>query len=316
MIFWWNLEEDISKRKNLEGGAICIGNFDGLHPGHIEVIRSALSSSRRVFIMTFLPHPHLVLKPEGFFFLTSLYKKYLILKNLGVSDLIVVPFLLVKDMDAFNFLLLIKKLNPLAIYVGENFTFGKGAEGDINTLISIGNRLGIKVFCSTLIKINNEKNISSSLLRKLIRSGSVEKYFEVCGRYYSVMGSVVRGVGRGKTLGFPTANLNTTYELPYKGVYICTVKLENEIFGGVCNVGGRPTFEENINLLEVYVLNFNGLPLYGKRIEVTFIKRLRDIIKFPSMDELSETIRSDVQAARNYFKEFSLSSFSKFHMPL
>ncbi|MFZ8803232.1 MAG: riboflavin biosynthesis protein RibF [Candidatus Calescibacterium sp.] len=299
-IFWW----DISKRiDEIRGSVICIGNFDGIHGGHQEVIKAgkeiAGSKKTKLCVITFVPHPRFVFRPEGFFILTPISNKIKKLEKLGVHYIIILNFSQIKEMSPYDFCFFLQeKLSPCGISVGADFSFGKGAKGKPEDIKNFFSSLNVDVKIVPLIFSDSEKKISSSFLRNLIKEGKVWEFRSYTGDFYSVKGCVVKGEGRGKTLGFPTANISTTYFLPQDGVYACFVKIDSiGLFKGVCNVGPKPTFGSSGRFLEVFILGFEG-NIYLKSAEVFFVQKIRDVFKFQSVNDLKERIMKDVQISQ------------------
>jgi riboflavin kinase/FMN adenylyltransferase len=299
-IFWWDISEKIDE---IRGSVICIGNFDGIHGGHQEVIKAgkeiAESKKTKLCVITFLPHPRFVFRPEGFFILTPISNKIKKLENLGVHYIIILNFSQIKEMSPHDFCFFLQeKLSPCGISVGADFSFGKGAKGKPEDIKNFFSSLNVDVKIVSLIFSDSEKKISSSFLRNLIKEGKVWEFRSYTGDFYSVKGCVVKGEGRGKTLGFPTANISTTYFLPQDGVYACFIKIGSiGLFKGVCNVGPKPTFASSGRFLEVFILGFEG-NIYLKSTEVFFVQKIRDVFKFQSVNDLKERIMKDVQISQ------------------
>ncbi len=299
-IFWWNISEGINEIRN---SVICIGNFDGIHSGHQEVIRVgkeiAEAKKTKLCVITFLPHPRFIFRPEGFFILTPISKKIKKLEKLGVDYVIVLNFTQIKEMSPYDFCSFLKeKIFPLGISVGADFSFGKDAKGKPEDIKNFFSRLNVDIKIVSLLFSDGEKKISSSFLRNLIKEGKVREFRKYNNDFYSVRGCVVKGEGRGKTLGFPTANISTTYFLPKDGVYACFVKIDSVgLFKGVCNVGPRPTFGSSGRFLEVFILDFEA-NIYLKAVEVFFVQKIRDVFKFQSPNDLKERIMKDVQISQ------------------
>ncbi len=282
------------------GGVLCIGNFDGLHAGHREVIKTgkglAQKFSAPFIIISFVPHPRLILRPENFFILSPLDIKLKKLEILGVDLVVIFNFISLVNMEPETFCSLIDFVfKPQGIVVGFDFTFGKGGRGKVEDIRRyFGDKAHIEVVPSVS---SSYQKISSSLLRKIVTSGDVWSYIDYTESPYLVRGVVVKGAGRGREIGFPTANVVSTYQLPADGVYACQVNLENMgNFWGVCNVGTQPTFGSQKRTLEVFIFDFNK-NIYGHPIDVMFIKRIRDVQKFSSPDELKRRIEEDVKIA-------------------
>ena len=295
--------------KPYKNAVITIGNFDGVHIGHQalfhEVIEKAETINGTSIVMTFEPHPVRVLKQNGHLPLITLYEQKIeLIENSGVDVLICVPF--TKEFAAISaktFVenILLKSIGMKAIVVGKDYTFGKNREGDIGLLQSYAKDLGFEVVIADWIQ--SSKNwpgrISSTRTRELVEEGKVDEAQKLLGRYYQIRGVVATGRDRGgRLLGFPTANITLQDELcPKNGVYAVTVECRGQTFQGVANIGYSPTFDDHIFSVEVHILDFNE-NIYGQKIRVNFVKRIRGEEKFSNISELSDQIKKDIVKAR------------------
>lgn len=289
---------------------ITIGNFDGVHIGHQalfhEVIEKADMLDGTSVAMTFHPHPVRVLKRNGHPPLITLYnQKVELIAKSGIDVLVCVPFTReFAEITAKNFVLdvLLKRMGMAAIIVGKDYAFGKNREGNLNSLMSYSELYDFEVVIVDWIPISNNKvsRISSTRIRQMVMDGNVKEAQKLLGRHYQIKGTVVSGRNRGgKLLGFPTANLQLHDELcPKLGIYAVTVESQGNIYKGVANIGYSPTFDDNELTVEVHLLDF-CMDIYGQEIRVNFIQRIRDEIKFSSIDALSHQITQDVLAARD-----------------
>ena len=303
--------EDI--KSAFENAVITIGNFDGVHIGHQalfhEVIERADAINGTSIAMTFEPHPMRVLKQNGHPPLITLYEqKVELIEKSGIDVLIAVPFThAFAAITAKEYVLdiLIKRIGARVIVVGEDYTFGKNREGNIDLLRSYAEALDIQVVVVDWIPISKKSanRISSTRIRTLVTDGKVREAHQLLGRYYQIKGEVVTGRNRGgKLLGFPTANINLHDELcPKTGVYAVTVELRGSIHKGVANIGYSPTFDDHVFTVEVHILDF-GEDIYRQDLRVNFIERIRDEVKFSSIAELSDQIHKDVLIARELLK--------------
>jgi riboflavin kinase/FMN adenylyltransferase len=292
-----------------KNAVITIGNFDGVHIGHQalfhEVIERAEAMDGTSVAMTFEPHPLRVMKQNNHPPLITLYEqKAELIERTGIDALICVPFTLdFAAMSAEEFIrdLLVQKIGIKAIVVGKDNTFGKNREGNTEMLKAFGPEYGFEVIVAGWIKSNKTlaERISSTRIRQLVTEGQMEQAEKMLGRSYQIRGKVVIGRDRGgKLLGIPTANINLNDELcPKTGIYAVTVESEGNRRRGVANIGYSPTFEDHEFTVEVHILDFND-NIYGKKIRVNFIKRIRDEIKFSNISELIEQIKLDIAAAR------------------
>jgi|WetSurMetagenome_2_1015567.scaffolds.fasta_scaffold00746_8 riboflavin kinase / FMN adenylyltransferase len=288
---------------------LTIGNFDGLHRGHKRILRKVISRGREEggtsCVVTFEPHPLKVLHPaRAPQLIQTLTQKRDILAHLGVEVLVEIPFTKeFGDLGAEEFArLLASRLRPQEIYIGEDFRFGRGREGSIDLLQRLQGELGFQAEAFQKLKVGPEE-VSSTRIRRLLLEGEMEQAVQLLGRPYVIEGVVEHGDGRGKTLGFPTANLAIENELvPAHGVYAVAVDVgEPLLLPGVANLGTRPTFGENRVAVEVHCLT-GGRDLYGKKVRCLFFKFLRPETKFASVQELMAQIALDAQAAREYFR--------------
>jgi len=295
--------------KPFKNAVITIGNFDGVHIGHQalfhEVVEKAESLDGTSIVMTFEPHPVRVLKQNGHLPLITLYEqKVELIENSGIDVLICVPF--TKEFAAISakeFVedILLKSIGMKAIVVGKDYTFGRNREGDIDLLQTYAKNLGFEVVVADWIQTskNGPGRISSTRTRELVMAGKVDEAQKLLGRYYQLRGIVTAGRNRGgKLLGFPTANINLHDELcPKNGVYAVTVECMGKIFQGVANIGYSPTFDDHVFSVEVHILDFNE-NIYGQKIRVDFVRRIRDEKKFSDISELSDQIKKDIVKAR------------------
>ena len=291
---------------------ITIGNFDGVHIGHQalfhEVIEKAEAIGGTSVAMTFEPHPLRVLKQNNHPPLITLYEqKSELIGRTGIDALICVPFTLeFAALTARQFVrdLLVNKIGVKAIVVGEDYSFGKNREGNIDLLKTYAAEYGFEVIVAAWIKSARAlaDRISSTKIRQLVMDGKMEQAEKMLGRNYQIRGKVVTGRDRGgKLLGIPTANINLHDELcPKTGIYAVTVECADTQYRGVANIGYSPTFDDHEFTVEVHILDFND-NIYGKSIRVNFIKRIRDEIKFANISELIDQIKCDIAAAREIF---------------
>jgi riboflavin kinase/FMN adenylyltransferase len=288
---------------------ITIGNFDGVHIGHQalfhEVIEKADAIGGTAIAMTFEPHPLRVLKKNGDPPLITLYEqKSELIASSGIDVLICIPFTFefaAIPADRFVRDILIDKIGVKVIVTGKDYTFGKNRKGNIDLLKTLAAELGFEVIISDWIQTAGiwPDRISSTRIRELVMEGHMENAQKLLGRHYQVRGTVVTGRNRGgKLLGFPTANIQLQDEIcPKTGVYAVTVDCLDKTFQGVANIGYSPTFSDHLFTVEVHILDFHN-DIYGKRIRVNFIKRIRDEKKFSGIEALSQQIRTDIEEAQ------------------
>ena len=280
---------------------LCLGYFDGVHLGHQELINMAINNGT-AGVMTFDVPPNFATgKNIVNCCLNSVYEKSNLLEHMGVKYLYILRMskeLLQMSKDDFIEQVL-KKINPKAIYVGEDYRFGFEAKGTPNYL---SNFFDVKIL--PLLQLNHRK-ISSRYIRSLISDCEVSKVKEYLGRNYSIVGLVVQGKGNGVKIGFPTANLELDYPyvLPKIGVYMGYVRLYTSVYKALICVSTHPTIMElNEPQIEVHLLYYKG-DLYGREIEVEFVDFIRDIIKFDNLEDLAEQLKKDREVAKASLKE-------------
>ena len=285
--------------------ALALGSFDGLHLGHKKVIKAILKEPIGVpTVVSFWPHPREVLFGESRLRLDLPNEKTLLLKPLGIEQLVLVPFnktLATKSAEAFVDEILVKTLQAKHIAVGENFRFGRNREGDISTLKNIGESLGIKV---SIIPILEDKHgrLSSSRIRKALADGDLNHAKYLLNRPYTFRGTVERGKGLGKKIGWPTANLKIDGRkfLPSLGVYAvwASIASQKERFPAVINLGPQPTIDPNSSsAVEVHLLD-KDINLLGQELIIEPVQRIRVQKKFESIDALSKQISLDAKVAK------------------
>lgn len=291
-----------------KNAVITIGNFDGVHIGHQalfhEVIEKAHAIDGTSIAMTFDPHPIRVLKRNNTPPLITLQEqKSELIERSGMQVLICIPFTKqFASLSAEDFIknLLIDKIGMKAIIVGGDYTFGKNREGNLAVLKSFASQLDYEVIVADWIKAarNVSDRISSTKIRELVMAGEVKPARKMLGRHYQIRGLVVKGRDRGgKLLGIPTANINLQDELcPKTGIYAVTVEYHNRLYRGVANIGYSPTFDDNEFTVEVHLLDFSE-NIYGEKIRVNFIERIRDEKKFADISELKDQINRDIKTA-------------------
>jgi riboflavin kinase/FMN adenylyltransferase len=289
--------------------AVTIGNFDGVHRGHqslVEVaVRDAGASSGTAVVLTFEPHPSAVLSPDRApSTLMTVEQKAEALASLGADYLVVLPFtqaLSHQTPEEFARLVLRDALGARGVVVGSNFRFGRGRRGDVATLRRLGESMGYRVHGLDPV-FHDGAPISSTRIREALARGAVEAAGELLGRLFFVEGTVVRGDGRGRSLGFPTANLELENEtLPGGGVYAGWCRIDPRRDGppvkAVANIGRRPTFGGGRTSVEAHLLDF-AEDFYGCRLRLEFQARLREERRFAGPEELREQIGRDVAEAR------------------
>ena len=284
---------------------VAIGNFDGVHLGHRSLLQLAVDRARernlKSAVLTFRPHPMKLLFPERrVFLITSEERKARLIGECGVDELVIAPFThRFADLTAEEFVreVLVEHLGAEAVVVGENYAFGRNREGTIERLRRFGEEYGFTVLVAPPCLVGGEL-VSSTKIREAIMQGEIERASRFLGRPCAIVGRVVRGKGRGKGLGFPTANLVSEVELyPREGVYAVWAEFDGRRYPAVVNIGHNPTFGDTGLTVEAHILDFDG-DLYDREIKIVFIEYLRSEKKCSSLEELCRLIAADVAKAR------------------
>lgn len=289
------------------GRAAAIGSFDGVHIGHQQIMKELVASARSFglesAVVTFEPHPLAVLMTgEAPPLLTDLPEKARLVGELGADRLVVVPFdraFAAQSPEEFVRKVLIEKLRAAVVMEGYNFTFGHRGLGTTRLLVDLGRQLGIRVRIFDPVILGGE-TVSSTLVRTKLSKGRVEEAAALLGRPYSLAGEVVPGDRRGRKLGCPTANVAAPggRAIPGRGVYAVWGTVQGETYPGMANIGIRPTFGPGRTQIEVHLLDF-GRDIYGQRLSVDFVKKLRDEMAFPGPQALLEQLGRDREATRS-----------------
>ena len=285
--------------------AVALGVFDGVHLGHRAILGAAVAHARAVgapaLACTFEPHPFEVLQPDRAPLpSTTLDERLALIAACGIDRTVVLTFtreLAAVEPEAFAKDVLVERLAAQQVVVGFNHRFGRGARGDAALLRELGTRHGFKVDVVDPLTVDGVP-VSSTAIRAALGRGDLGSAARMLGRQYSLPGKVVAGAGRGRTLGFPTANVAPDRPvLVAPGVYACTFEVGGQARRAVVNVGVRPTFGEDTLAVEAYLLDFSG-DLYGQTVRLVFVSRVREERRFPSVDALRAQIAEDVETAR------------------
>ncbi len=303
-------------KRSFRNPVLTLGNFDGVHLGHQQIFKRVKEEASNMHgegvVITFEPHPLKVLAPEKFLpLLTPFRKKMILIEKSGIETVLCIEFSVrFSEISPSEFIksVLVEKVKVKKVIIGYNYRFGKRQRGDAQTLREAGKVFDFGVEVVAPLKVA-QTIVSSSKIRDLIQRGEVEAASKLLGRNYPIIGKVVEGLKRGKTLGFPTANLEISDELyPKAGVYAVEVVCHQQRFNGLANIGLNPTFSRPIDKkeeqfsLEVHILNFNQ-EIYGEEIEVHFRRRIRDEVRFESPSLLIQQINKDIQYANeNVFR--------------
>ncbi len=302
----------ISEYRRNPKNVLTVGTFDGVHLGHQaliqNVVRRAGQKEAPAVVVTFDPHPREVINPstDGMRLLTTLNERAAIMQDYGISDMVVIPFtrdFSILSSEAFIREYIYDRIGVDEIVIGYDHHFGRDRQGSIRTLNNLSEELGFAVEVEKAHEVRHI-TVSSTVIRNLLeQEGDVTTAAEMLGRYYELGGTIVKGDQRGRTIGFPTANLepeNRRKVLPAVGVYCVEVSLESQVFRGMMNIGYRPTFTGERKIVpEVHLFDFNRM-VYGSRMRVRFLKRIRGEQKFDSVDALVQQLIKDREECRMF----------------
>lgn len=313
MIILRNLDEIQGRLAN---AVVTIGNFDGVHLGHREIFRRVRDAAAQIggvsAVITFVPHPlKLLPSRKSLRLITAYAEKESLIAASGMDYLIIIPFTEeFAAITAADFVsrILYGSIGMKKLIIGYDYAFGRNREGNVALLQKLGAELGFAL--EVLAPIGDGDNVySSTRIREMIGQGDVNGVVSPLGRHFSLCGTVVHGHHRGKGLGFPTANLATDNELiPKSGVYAVKAKIDDALYDGACNIGANPTFGDASTTIEVFIFDFAG-DLYGRRIMLYFIERIRDERRFPDAAALQQAIISDVARCREILRGASVIEY-------
>lgn len=303
--------EDLSQlEKPLRNPVLTIGNFDGVHRGHLALFERVKERARDIggvsVVMTFRPHPMKIMKPEKAPpLITPMEQKLALIAQAAIDTIFCIQFdrsFAAISAEDFVTHILVQKIGIKELVVGYDYTFGHQRTGNIDLLQRMGRDLGFRVIVVQPVFIG-KRVVSSTSIRELIRAGDLVEAKELLGRDYQLSGTVVKGMNRGgQLLGFPTANLEMVDELiPKEGVYAVEILIDDHMYYGVTNIGHNPTFGHEPLSIETHILHFSA-DVLGKKMKLNFIKRLRAEKTFKTIGELSSQIKADIETAGTYFK--------------
>lgn len=295
------------------GAVVTVGTFDGVHLGHQDVLdrlaRRGRAEGLSSLLVSFDPHPLEVVKPERApALLTPGIERLEVVAASGVDRIVVLPFTpALASLSAERFVeeVLLRRLGMQSLLIGHDHGFGRGRTGGVEVLRALGRRHGFPVEVVDAVTLPDGVPVSSTLVRRLVTAGDLEGARAALGRAYSASGQVVAGDGRGRGLGFPTLNVRLVHRrklLPPEGVYAVRVETPLGAFGGMMNLGPRPTFGGRATRLEAHLFDADG-DFYGRTVRVAFVRRLRDVSKFPSPEALVGQLSRDAEAARRALTE-------------
>jgi len=294
--------------KTTSNNCISIGNFDGMHMGHIELVKETVRIAKEnnlvPTVLTFDQMPEEYFKANDFFRLMEMSDKYKVFEKLGVEQVLVIPF--DKSFSEINeniFIkeILIEKLSLKYLIVGKDFKFGYKRMGNIELLQKYSELGGYNLLSLDLVKISSDK-ISSRDIRILIKNGKIKEANQLLAVPFSLSGKVIHGEKRGRRLGYPTANIEIYKSYPINGIFLVNILFEDKKLFGLASWGNKPTFSGIDHVLEVNILDFES-DIYGKQLKVIFIDKIRDQIKFDNQDELIEQMNKDKKTAEVLLKD-------------
>ncbi|MDB0440720.1 bifunctional riboflavin kinase/FAD synthetase [Clostridioides difficile] len=292
--------KSIAEIANIKESVITIGNFDGIHKGHQVLIKKAVEYAKKEniqsIVFTFANHPVNYFRPNSTKNIISNEDKIKLLEELGIDIVVIIPFdEYMTKIPAKDFVeeILVKKLKAKKIVIGHDFTFARAKEGNVNLLKSLEDEFGFEVEIIKPIKINDVR-VSSTYIRSLVSQGDMTNVKEYLGRNYRLEGCVIHSKHLGRTMGFPTANIDLKNNMlvPKRGIYASIVHIGDEVYFGATNVGYNPTVNGKSLSIETNILEFNR-DIYGKNIIVEFLERIRDERKFNSIDDLKNQLSND-----------------------
>ena len=294
--------------KTTSNNCISIGNFDGMHKGHIELVKETVRIAKEnnlvPTVLTFDKMPEEYFKANDFFRLMEMSDKCKVFEKLGVEQVLVIPF--DKSFSEINeniFIkeILIEKLSLKYLIVGKDFKFGYKRMGNIELLQKYSELGGYNLLSLDLVKISSDK-ISSRDIRILIKNGKIKEANQLLAVPFSLSGKVIHGEKRGRRLGYPTANIEIYKSYPINGIFLVNILFEDKKLFGLASWGNKPTFSGIDHVLEVNILDFES-DIYGKQLKVIFIDKIRDQIKFDNQDELIEQMNKDKKTAEILLKD-------------
>jgi len=289
----------------LHGGAVSIGKFDGMHLGHSLIVQRLKSYAHQrqipAILVTFDPLPAMVLRPDADLKpICTLERKIELIRSFHVDALVVIPTtqeLLQQSAETFFYETIQNRFQARVLVAGKDFAFGRDRIGTPDAVRLYGQWTGIEVDIVDPLQIGKER-VSSSGIRHLIQEGHIERVNELMPLPYRMTGTVIAGEQRGRTLGFPTANLGGVQTvLPKQGIYATAAWIDGKRYGSTAHIGTNPTFDVSLSKIEVFIHDFNG-DLYGQQIAVDFLTFLRELVRFDSADALIRQMREDVLHSR------------------
>ena len=307
MRIFHSINDFIASKKTI----VTLGTFDGVHIGHNAILDKICNAAKQEglesVILTFFPHPRLIVSDNyDIKLLNTIEEKSILLEKKGIQNFIIHPFdKTFSELSPREFVtqVLVEKLNIQKIIIGHDHKFGKNRAADFNDLINFGKEFGFEVEEISAQQIN-DVSVSSTKIRNSLLEGNISLANEYLGYPYVLTGNVVKGNQLGRTIGFPTANIEIPEEyklIPKNGVYIVTVNVNNQVVFGMMNIGVKPTLGENKLSIEVHLLNFDK-DIYNQKIQINVLERLRDEHKFESFEALKKQLELDRKNTIDYFE--------------
>ncbi|HRN91057.1 MAG TPA: bifunctional riboflavin kinase/FAD synthetase [Ferruginibacter sp.] len=308
------IHRNIEALPQLSRAVLTIGTFDGVHLGHARIMQQLVQTAAAIggttVVITFYPHPRHVIEGEApIGLLTTQEEKYAILERAGIDHLVEIPFnktFAEQTAEAYIEHFLVRYFKPHTIITGYDHKFGKGRKGDYTLLEEMGKKFNYTVK-EIPAEVLEQVSISSTRIRVALTQGDVEKASEYLGYPYTLSGLVVQGAQKGRTIQFPTANLQITDQeklIPAHGVYAVRVTVQGKVYKGMLNIGNRPTVNGTHTTIEVHILDFND-EIYGSIIQLAFIYKLRDEQRFPNLDALKQQLEADLIRVNTLLEDLS-----------
>jgi len=306
------IDEELACFSSKRESILTIGVFDGVHLGHRYLISSLVEKSRHTGrlsgVLTFRNHPRSILDPNFKpSYITTLSQRIDLIKQLGVDFVIPISFnTQVSNLKARDFAFkLTSILNLKEMVFGPDFAMGHQREGDSNVLSAIGDELGFNIMVIDPLTNNQGSTIKSTTIRQAIFNGNVTDAGKLLGRNFNINGEVIKGFGRGEPMGFPTANIKSAPEtiVPGDGIYATWATVEGQRYMSATSIGIRPTFDASNRTVETFIIDFNG-KLYGKQLGLDFVSRIRNEIKFPSIEDLKNQMSQDIEETKKILTSF------------
>lgn len=294
----------LDETRRIPNSVVTVGTFDGVHAGHRVLIQKVVDTARRrnarSVIVTFDPHPREIINPgaSGIRLLSTLSERCELLADIGIDEMVVIPFdrdFSLMDSETFLENVIWARIGVSEFIIGYDHQFGRDRSGTIETVQRVGERIGFDVSVVSRQEVGDRTVSSTTIRRALQDAGDVRLASRLLGRDYRLNGTVVHGDSRGKTIGFPTANIqpeDVRKVIPKRGVYAVMVRIEGMYYSGMMNIGVRPTFRGEEERLEVHLFNFDK-EIYGIRLQVRFVERVRDEISFSAVEQLKKQLYQD-----------------------